>query len=266
MEPRGRVKDWLEGKPTPRDAVDGRPTRDKNGYPKQGCCDTRTEHTIRQSFVERFESSTALNITLASKEQEDRMNYSSKDKVCMILDLEGFFVENTFRCRELGYFTWQEDFGRHAFFMKTSWNDLHFKDRKTVSYVKYNVHGLTYQPRREEHGHEYYLLEDVMCDLYNNVKTKDRTVVAYKGGHVEQDLLVKLNIPHVNLEHYGCIRNSSLRLFTDRGRIEKDVDNATTNFGLLRSFYTYRCYMMIKVSRKFQQYQGSAAIARTLFY
>ena len=46
------------------------------------------------------------------------MSCCLKDKVCMILDLEGFFVDKTFRCRELGYYTWQEDFGRHAFFMK----------------------------------------------------------------------------------------------------------------------------------------------------
>ena len=139
------------------------------------------------------------------------MSCCLKDKVCMILDLEGFFVDKTFCCRELGYYTWQEDFGRHAFFRKTRWNDLHFRERKTVSYVKYNVHGLTYQPRREEYGREYYLLEDVICDLYSKAKTKDRTVVAYKGGHVEQDLLLKLNIPHVDLEHYGCPKYDTLK-------------------------------------------------------
>lgn len=82
------------------------------------------------------------------------------------------------------------DFGRHAFFTKTNWNNLHPRDRKTVSYVKYNVHGLTSQPRREERGHEYSELDDVISYLYDKTKTEERTLVAYKGGHVERDLLL----------------------------------------------------------------------------
>lgn len=132
-------------------------------------------------------------------------------KVCMILDLEGFFVEKTFRCRELGYYTWQEKYGRYAFYMKTSWRNLSRRDIKTVSYVKYKVHGLTYQPRREEKAFEYYRVEDILRDLYEEVKYKDRTVVAYKGGHVERDLLNKLNIPCLNLEHYGCPKYDVLK-------------------------------------------------------
>ena len=29
-------------------------------------------------------------------------------------------------------------------------------------------------------------------------------MVAYKGGHVEKDLLNKLNIPYLDLETWGC--------------------------------------------------------------
>ncbi|KAL9952108.1 hypothetical protein ACROYT_G039315 [Oculina patagonica] len=133
------------------------------------------------------------------------------ENVCMILDLEGYFVEKTFRVRELGYYTWQEKFGRHAFYMRMSWCNLSSRDRKTVSYVKYNVHGLTYQPRKEEKAYEYDRVEEVMWDLYEETKTPERTVVAYKGGHVERDLLNKLNIPSVNLELYGCPKYDVLK-------------------------------------------------------
>ena len=77
-----------------------------------------------------------------------------KYNVCLILDLEGFFVDKAFRVRELGHYTWREEFGRYAFYMKTAWGNLSYRDRKTVSYIKYNVHGLTYQPRREEQANE----------------------------------------------------------------------------------------------------------------
>ena len=118
-----------------------------------------------------------------------------KDDVCMIFDLEGFFVDKTFRTRELGYYTWREEFGRYAFYMKTAWDHLCPRDRKTVCYVKYNVHGLTYQPRREEQAFEYYQLDGIVKKLYESCKTNTKTVLAYKGGHVEKDLLNKLNIP-----------------------------------------------------------------------
>ena len=40
----------------------------------------------------------------------------------------------------------------------------------------------------------------VLLRLYNQYKMGKRTVVAYKGGHVEKDLLNKLNIPCLDLE------------------------------------------------------------------
>ncbi|KAL9987908.1 hypothetical protein ACROYT_G002289 [Oculina patagonica] len=147
------------------------------------------------------------------------------ENVCMILDLEGYFVEKTFRVRELGYYTWQEKFGRHAFYMRMSWCNLSSRDRKTVSYVKYNVHGLTYQPRKEEKAYEYYRVEEVMWDLYEETKTPERTVVAYKGGHVERDLLNKLNIPSVNLELYGCPKYDGASTSGEQRGIQSQEDS-----------------------------------------
>ena len=39
-----------------------------------------------------------------------------QDDVCFILDLEGFFLDKTFYVRELAYYTWKEEHGRHPFF------------------------------------------------------------------------------------------------------------------------------------------------------
>ena len=42
-------------------------------------------------------------------------------------------------------------------------------------------------------------LKDHITDLYQNAKTSEKLMVAYKGGHLERDLLKELNIPAVNL-------------------------------------------------------------------
>ena len=36
-------------------------------------------------------------------------------------------------------------------------------------------------------------------------------MVAYKGGHVEKDLLDKLDIPNINLETSGCPKYKQLK-------------------------------------------------------
>ena len=48
--------------------------------------------------------------------------------------------------------------------------------------------------------------------LYNQYKTDERTVVAYKGDQVEKDLLNKLNIiPYLDLETLGCPKYEQLK-------------------------------------------------------
>ena len=65
----------------------------------------------------------------------------------------------------------------------------------------------------------YFLLFNVL-DLYSIenfislVFIQDggkRTVVAFKGGHVEKDLLNKLNIPCLDLETWGCPKYEQLK-------------------------------------------------------
>ena len=44
----------------------------------------------------------------------------------------------------------------------------------------------------------------VVQSLYNNHRTAHQWVVAFKGEHVENDLLRELKIPFVNLVDYNC--------------------------------------------------------------
>ena len=40
--------------------------------------------------------------------------------------------------------------------------------------------------------------------FYDEVKRSESSVIAYKGGHIERDLLAKLHVPSLNLECFGC--------------------------------------------------------------
>ena len=55
------------------------------------------------------------------------------------------------------------------------------------------------------------LLKSLVKKLYQKYKTNTRTVVGYKGGHVEKELLQTLNIPSLNLETLGCAKYDVLR-------------------------------------------------------
>ena len=73
--------------------------------------------------------------------------------------------------------------------------------------MKRKIHGLSYQPRKEEDAKEWYTLEDTV----HSCKKEGRDIVAYKGGHVERDLLNKLHIPCLNLETFGCPKYDVLK-------------------------------------------------------
>ena len=135
---------------------------------------------------------------------------SVKDNLCLVIDLKGFFVEKKFQACEMGYYSWNDHFGRYAFFQSATLNDLSHKDKKTVNFAKHKIHGLTYQPRYQERAYAQDQVDNVLLRLYNQYKMKRKTVVAYKGGHVEKDLLDKLDIPNLNLETWGCPKYDQL--------------------------------------------------------
>ena len=65
---------------------------------------------------------------------------SVKDRLFLIIDLEGFFVQKKFQVCEMGYYSWNEHFGRHAFFQQATLKDLSHKDKKTVNFAKHKIH------------------------------------------------------------------------------------------------------------------------------
>ena len=74
---------------------------------------------------------------------------SIKDSLCLVIDLEGLFVLKKFQVREMSYYSWNDHFGRHAFFQPAALKHLSRKDKKTVNFAKLKIHGPTYNPVTE---------------------------------------------------------------------------------------------------------------------
>ena len=68
-----------------------------------------------------------------------------------------------------------------------------------MNFAKHNIHGLTYQPRYQERAYEHDEVDIVLLRLYNQYKTEERTVVAFKGGHVEKDIFLPLCGPNFSI-------------------------------------------------------------------
>ena len=127
-----------------------------------------------------------------------------QNNVCLVIDLERFYVRGTFQPRELGYHSWQADAGRQAFFQCVEYRDLCAKDRRTVGVVRRKIHGLSYQPSEAEDPTHPRNLRGLLRRLYREFATEHRTMVAYKGGTVEKTLLSDSRLPGLNWNRWGA--------------------------------------------------------------
>ena len=124
------------------------------------------------------------------------------ERICLIVDMEGFFLPK-FYCRELGYANYLGGCGSKYYEMSMKYTDLILSQQKQVAFVRRRIHGMPFIPTHfEDAKPQEQLAQDVM-ELYELYKTEAKTVVAYKGGHIERDILLKLDIPSVDLEAFG---------------------------------------------------------------
>lgn len=75
-----------------------------------------------------------------------------------MVDLESFSVQ----ARAMGYYSWNGQFEGHAFFMLAPLKALSDKDQKTVNFVKYKIHRLTYQLCYRERAQDQEQIETVL--------------------------------------------------------------------------------------------------------
>lgn len=142
------------------------------------------------------------------------MKETNLHNICLIIDLDGFFVgtDKIFYTREIGYASLTKNYeNSFRFDLTRLFNSLTDKDYKTISYCKFNVHGLSFRPMPcEKDTLPRKKLKDIILAIYQTHKTFDKNIIAYKGGHIERDLLDELEIPSINLEDYGCPKYEKL--------------------------------------------------------
>ena len=131
------------------------------------------------------------------------------DQITLIIELEGFCLSSCFIVRELGWCTIQGENDSQHFYSRLRYKELNYKDRRTVNYVNKHIHGLRFEAAYREAALPQRDVEGVIRALYRG------GLVAYKGGHLEKDLLDKMGLPSVNLEELGCQKTDSLWSKTD---------------------------------------------------
>ena len=118
-----------------------------------------------------------------------------------VLDLEGFFIIKTFHARELGYFTWNQEHGRHAFFVPVPYKILSDKDKQTVNFVISKIHRLPYPNSQTEHAQNPRFLGTSIKDSRELPRELWWATKEVSRG---KDVFKQLNIPSLNLDTAGC--------------------------------------------------------------
>ena len=124
--------------------------------------------------------------------------------VCLVLDLEGFEVQGQFLVRELGWCDWT---GQHwALFIIAPPSLIQWPGKTDVSFALYATTSTVYPilPPTENKPRPTAHLEQDVKELVHKFQQPNKTVVAYKGGHYEEELLQRWGIPHFNLEQARC--------------------------------------------------------------
>ena len=149
-------------------------------------------------------------IIILIKKRRSFNKKSVMDQITLIIDLEGFQLSSGFLVRELGWCTMHGENDSQHFYSRLRYKDLSVKDRRTVNCVYRHVHGLRFESSCKEAALPQRDLEVVIRALYRG------GLIAYKGGHLEKDVLDRMGLPSVNLEEWGFPKADSLWSLTGR--------------------------------------------------
>ena len=128
------------------------------------------------------------------------------ENIVGILDMDGFYVKRTFLCKELGLISVRGEASSYLFDLGVCWTDLNYRDRRTVRYVQQHVHHLPFGVSQNAEVLSLSQLPSIVSTFFAEKKVNASSTMAYKGGNVERDLLLKLEIPSQNLENFSCPR------------------------------------------------------------
>ena len=102
--------------------------------------------------------------------------------ICLIIDLESFFIQKQFYCGELGRANTQGTYGYVHYQQSFRREELTCKEQKTAKFVINKIHGLSFNNQASEIASPLTKLKEHVQELYENAKTPERWIVAYKKG------------------------------------------------------------------------------------
>ena len=137
----------------------------------------------------------------------------------------------------MGYCSWQGDSGLMAFPPFKPYRTLTIAERKHVKDLARRLHGLSYQPHDDEAVAVCPL--HFLRKLYREFATEHRRCVAFKGGHIEKDLLLHLHVSYLDLESIGCPRYDDLRCQETPQETCGWYDNADLHHCAMAEFVTF---------------------------
>ena len=131
-----------------------------------------------------------------------RSDQKRKATMCLVVDAQGFYVDNRFVVRELGRMDWKFQYGIERYRPHVKWDSLNRQDRRTVSVVHQRVHGLTFQAleQKEPTAKSQSEFTGDLEDLYKDSRVRGKEMVACKNDHI----LKALDIPCMDLHLWGC--------------------------------------------------------------
>lgn len=84
------------------------------------------------------------------------------------------------------------------------YTELMPSQQKQAAFVMGRIHGMPFFSTHFENAQPQEQLAQDVVDLYQLYMTADKPVIAYKGGHIERNLLNELDLRSVALEAFGC--------------------------------------------------------------
>ena len=134
------------------------------------------------------------------------------DKICGILDAQGFIKDDEFYPREISLISptlkYTQLCETHLKF-----SEMNVKDRKTNAFLSNNILGLSLRTKNK--GIKINATHDpiqVIFNLYHLVRTDEKPFIGIKNDHIKE-ILDMWDIPYVNLGHYNCPNLKVLKLF-----------------------------------------------------
>jgi len=140
-------------------------------------------------------------------------------QICAIIDAQGYTINGEFYPREVGISPLNNT-DTYSFNVKLPFCKqlLSQSANATVNYCEKFIHGLPLNPYALHGNVDYEKLEVILTRLYNKLKRNDGDVFGVKNPQFEK-LLVKFNIPYVNLDTICCPSLKNLEMLFETSKI-----------------------------------------------